>query len=103
MGIVEFAWSHSVISDKFYERVKNVCDFRLSPTTNECSHVMNLLFKIYHEIEIYNVYAPRCNTDGSAFLSSFNSSVEKEAKVSELFIQQLEDMKVGPEVTECKL
>ena len=86
MGIVEFAWSHSVISDKFYERVKNVCDFRLSPTSNECSHVMNLLFKIYHEIDIYNVYAPRCNTDGSAFLSSFNSSVEKEGKVSELFI-----------------
>ncbi|RLM93374.1 serine carboxypeptidase-like 33 isoform X1 [Panicum miliaceum] len=80
-GIVEFAWSHSVISDKFYERVKNVCDFRLSPTNNECSHVMNLLFKIYHEIDIYNVYAPRCDTDGSAFSSSFNSSVEKEAKL----------------------
>ncbi|TKW14267.1 hypothetical protein SEVIR_5G157200v4 [Setaria viridis] len=79
-GIVEFAWSHSIISDQFYKRVKNVCDFRLSPTTNECSHVMDLLFKMYHEIDMYNVYAPKCNTDGSAVSSSFDNTVEKEAK-----------------------
>lgn len=87
-GMVEFAWSHSVISDQFYERVRNVCDFKLSPTTKECSHVMDLLFNTYDEIDIYNVYAPKCNTDGSALSSSsssFDSTVGKEAKVSEVF------------------
>ncbi|XP_066316318.1 serine carboxypeptidase-like 26 [Miscanthus floridulus] len=83
-GIVEFAWSHSVISDQFYERVKNVCDFKLSPTSTECGHVMDLLYHTYNEIDIYNVYAPKCNTDGSALSSSSSSSdssaVEKEAK-----------------------
>ncbi|CAD6231490.1 unnamed protein product [Miscanthus lutarioriparius] len=83
-GIVEFAWSHSVISDQFYERVKNVCDFKLSPTSTECGHVMGLLYHTYNEIDIYNVYAPKCNTDGSALSSSSSSSdssaVEKEAK-----------------------
>nr|CAB3473067.1 unnamed protein product [Digitaria exilis] len=76
-GIVEFAWSHSVISDQFYQRVKNVFNFRLSPTTNECRHVMNLLFKMYREIDIYNVYAPKCDTDGSASSSSSDNSLEK--------------------------
>ncbi|WVZ71271.1 hypothetical protein U9M48_019877 [Paspalum notatum var. saurae] len=79
-GIVEFAWSHSVISDQFYEQVKNVCDFRISPTTKECSHVMNLLYNIYDEIDIYNVYAPKCNTDRSAVSFSFDSTVEKKTK-----------------------
>ncbi|CAO2173786.1 unnamed protein product [Urochloa humidicola] len=76
-GIVEFAWSHSIISDQFYEQVKNVCDFRISPIANECSHIMNLLYKMYHEIDIYNVYAPKCPTDGSAFSSSSSYSTVK--------------------------
>lgn len=86
--MVEFAWSHSVISDQFYERVKNVCNFKLSPTSTECGHVMALLYRTYNEIDIYNVYAPKCNTDGSALSSSSSdsSAVEKEAKVNEVFI-----------------
>jgi len=51
---------------------------------------MDLLYHTYNEIDIYNVYAPKCNTDGSALSSSSSSSdssaVEKEAKVSEVFI-----------------
>ncbi|KAL5654323.1 hypothetical protein ACJX0J_033642, partial [Zea mays] len=76
-GMVEFAWSHTVISDQLYERVKTACDFRLSPTSTECGHVMDLLYHTYDEIDIYNVYAPKCNTDdGSAPLPSSSSSAD---------------------------
>jgi serine carboxypeptidase-like clade II len=75
--MVEFAWSHTVISDQLYERVKTACDFRLSPTSTECGHVMDLLYHTYDEIDIYNVYAPKCNTDdGSAPLPSSSSSAD---------------------------
>ncbi|KAL6626237.1 hypothetical protein ACP70R_029963 [Stipagrostis hirtigluma subsp. patula] len=78
-GIVEFAWSHSVISDQFYERIRNVCNFKLSPTTKECSHTMNLMFNLYDEIDIFNVYAPKCNTDESALSSSSGRIAKKKA------------------------
>nr|CAB3477103.1 unnamed protein product [Digitaria exilis] len=32
---------------------------------------------MYREIDIYNVYAPKCDTDGSASSSSSDNSVEK--------------------------
>ncbi|XP_062209921.1 serine carboxypeptidase-like 26 isoform X2 [Phragmites australis] len=79
-GLVEFAWSHSVISDQLYERVKNVCDFRIHTRTEECAHAMNLVYTQYDKIDIFNVYAPKCNTDESALSSTSDSTVEMNAK-----------------------
>ena len=85
-GLVEFAWSHSVISDQLYQHVKNVCNFRTIFFTGECTHAMNLVYTQYDKIDIYNVYAPKCNTDESALLSSSSdSTIEKTAKVISLF------------------
>ncbi|KAL6850311.1 hypothetical protein ACP4OV_020938 [Aristida adscensionis] len=84
-GTVDFAWSHSVISDQFYEHLKNICDFRLFPTTNKCSHTMNLMFKMYNEIDIYNLYAPKCNTDESSFSSSSTSERTEEKGVTKKY------------------
>ncbi|KAK3160852.1 hypothetical protein QOZ80_1BG0065870 [Eleusine coracana subsp. coracana] len=81
-ALVEFAWSHSVISDQIYEHVKNVCDFRLPYFTNECTDAMDLVYTQYDTIDIFNVYAPKCNapTDECALSLSSVSSVETNAK-----------------------
>ncbi|KQK04225.1 serine carboxypeptidase-like 26 isoform X2 [Brachypodium distachyon] len=79
-GLVEFAWSHSVISDLLYERVNSICDFRLSSWTKECKHVMASVYTQYDKIDIYNVYAPKCNTEESAQLSTSNSTPDLNAK-----------------------
>ncbi|RLM91417.1 serine carboxypeptidase-like 33 isoform X1 [Panicum miliaceum] len=79
-GLVEFAWSHSVISDQLYQHVKNVCNFRTIFFTGECAHAMNLVYTQYDKIDIYNVYAPKCNTDESALSSSSDSTIEKTVK-----------------------
>jgi serine carboxypeptidase-like clade II len=84
-GLVEFAWSHSVISDQLYQHVKNVCNFRTIFFTGECAHAMNLVYTQYDKIDIYNVYAPKCNTDESALSSSSDSTIEKTVKVISLF------------------
>ncbi|CAO2202951.1 unnamed protein product [Urochloa humidicola] len=68
-GLVEFAWSHSVISDQLYKHVTNVCNFRTISFTGECSNAMKLVYTQYDKIDIYNVYAPKCNNYESAVSS----------------------------------
>nr|TKW14265.1 hypothetical protein SEVIR_5G157100v2 [Setaria viridis] len=65
-GLAEYAWSHSVVSDEVYERIKKVCDFRISNWTDDCDKAMTTVFSQYHEIDIYNIYAPRCNLPQSS-------------------------------------
>ncbi|CAK9145705.1 unnamed protein product [Ilex paraguariensis] len=79
-GILEYAWSHSVISDQEYDKAKEVCDFKLSDWSNECNNAMNVVFDKYEEIDIYNIYASKCllkdsssladGTDGGSHISS---------------------------------
>nr|XP_048322293.1 serine carboxypeptidase-like 33 [Ziziphus jujuba var. spinosa] len=59
-GLLEYAWSHAVISDQLYEKAKQVCDFKLSIWSEECNKAMSQVFEEYREIDIYNIYAPRC-------------------------------------------
>ncbi|KMT16330.1 hypothetical protein BVRB_3g054780 [Beta vulgaris subsp. vulgaris] len=59
-GLLEYAWSHSVISDEQYNKTKEVCDFKTSNWSNECVTSMNLVYGKYREIDIYNIYAPIC-------------------------------------------
>ena len=42
---------------------------------------MGLVYTQYDKIDIYNVYAPKCNTAESALSSSSKNTVEKTAKV----------------------
>ncbi|KAG9131470.1 hypothetical protein Leryth_015306 [Lithospermum erythrorhizon] len=59
-GILEYAWSHSVISDEEYERAKQVCNFRSFNWSRECNEAMIALSDKYQDIDIYNIYAPKC-------------------------------------------
>ncbi|PIA28053.1 hypothetical protein AQUCO_07300021v1 [Aquilegia coerulea] len=68
-GILDYAWSHAIISDQVYEKAKQVCDFKLINWADECNTAMEVVFQQYQEIDIYNVYAPTCllhNTSSSA-------------------------------------
>ncbi|KAG1365326.1 serine carboxypeptidase-like 26 [Cocos nucifera] len=78
-GLVEYAWSHAVVSDRAYELVNRVCDFKLFNWTNECNNAMNMLFDQYKVIDIYNIYAPKCNLDQAS-----SSTYETNAKRSSL-------------------
>jgi serine carboxypeptidase-like clade II len=64
--LTEYAWSHAVVSDEVYERIKKVCNFKVSNWTDDCDKAMSIVFGQYREIDIYNIYAPRCNLPQSA-------------------------------------
>ena len=61
-GLVEYAWSHAVISDQMYEHINQVCNFKLSNWTGDCIVAMSSVYQEYNKIDIYNIYAPKCNT-----------------------------------------
>lgn len=59
-GVVEYAWSHSVISDQLFNNVTNACNFRMAQWGEKCNELMRQVFLQYDEIDIYNIYAPKC-------------------------------------------
>lgn len=84
-GLLEYAWSHAVISDQEYEDAKNVCDFKKFDWSEECNKAMNGVFRDYKEIDIYNIYAPSCrlnNTSSSTALDSNNRGSNSDPEVN---------------------
>lgn len=59
-GLAEYAWSHAVVPDEVYERIKKKCNFKNSNWTDDCNAEMSFIFSQYREIDIYNIYAPKC-------------------------------------------
>ncbi|XP_057959081.1 serine carboxypeptidase-like 33 [Malania oleifera] len=78
-GLLEYAWSHSVISDEDYNKTKQVCDFKTFVWSRECNDAMNVVFEKYDEIDIYNIYAPKCflNSASSVGHANFRFSMDK--------------------------
>ncbi|GLT33513.1 hypothetical protein SLA2020_080950 [Shorea laevis] len=61
-GIVDYGWSHAVISDETYRIISENCDFNSSDTWSNphCKQAVDELFKQYKEIDIYSLYTPVC-------------------------------------------
>lgn len=60
--MVDYAWSHAVISDETYKTIKASCDFNSSdPWSNkDCSQGVDEVLKQYNEIDIYSLYTSTC-------------------------------------------
>ncbi|URE16666.1 hypothetical protein MUK42_31060, partial [Musa troglodytarum] len=58
-GLVDYAWSHAVISDDLYHHIKQTCNFGL-PEDDSCDLLLDMLFGNYSVIDIYDIYAPVC-------------------------------------------
>lgn len=73
-GLLEYAWSHAVISDQQYDKAKQVCDFKQFQWSNECNQAMNEVFQDYSEIDIYNIYAPACRLNSTSSVAPNHSN-----------------------------
>ncbi|OMO53453.1 Peptidase S10, serine carboxypeptidase [Corchorus capsularis] len=74
-GIVDYAWSHSVIPDQLYHEIKQVCDFKPLIWSDHCNDLVDQLFGNYSDIDIYDIYAPKCvsnRTSSSSSVSKVN-------------------------------
>lgn len=73
MGMVEFAWSHAIISDQLHANIIKQCNFSLdieNLTLSCLNHYRDFLVS-YSKIDIYNIYAPICLFTPSSLDSVF--------------------------------
>ncbi|ERN03395.1 hypothetical protein AMTR_s00003p00256450 [Amborella trichopoda] len=66
-GLVDYAWSHAVVSDETHQIIKDNCDFHSNDTwSNErCNGGVDEVLKQYGEIDIYSLYTSRCIPNAS--------------------------------------
>lgn len=67
-GLVDYAWSHAVISDETHKTIIDNCDFNSNNTwSNEaCTKAVNEVFEQYKEIDIYSLYTSVCLGDSAS-------------------------------------
>uniref|UniRef100_A0A803MNB9 Carboxypeptidase n=1 Tax=Chenopodium quinoa TaxID=63459 RepID=A0A803MNB9_CHEQI len=75
-GLLEYAWSHTVISDDMYNKTKEVCDFKTLYWPKECVTAMNLVYGKYKEIDFYNIYAPICLSNSTSSEAYYTNKEE---------------------------
>ncbi|XP_021847427.1 serine carboxypeptidase-like 31 isoform X2 [Spinacia oleracea] len=61
-GLVDYAWSHAVVSDETHKIIRDSCDFNSDNTWNnpDCSQAVDEVLKQYKEIDIYSLYTAVC-------------------------------------------
>nr|XP_016500711.1 PREDICTED: serine carboxypeptidase-like 31 isoform X3 [Nicotiana tabacum] len=64
-GLVDYAWSHGVISDETHKTISDSCDFNSDDTWSNqtCSQAVDEVLKQYKEIDIYSLYTSVCIRD----------------------------------------
>ncbi|CAH9133738.1 unnamed protein product [Cuscuta epithymum] len=95
-GIVDYAWSHAIISDETYKIVKDNCDFNSSDLWNNktCADALHEMYKQYNAIDIYSLYTPKC-------LNSENSSSQVTFTISPLSPKKVPTRRYGSRFYPC--
>lgn len=63
-GLVDYAWSHAVISDETHKVIKKSCDFN-GTWSNDCSQAVDEVLHQYKQIDIYSLYTSLCTNSSS--------------------------------------
>ncbi|CAN8298713.1 unnamed protein product [Cochlearia groenlandica] len=76
-GLVDYAWSHAIISDELHSNIHVSCKFeeQTSNKTVQCINNIRDFMESYNDIDIYSIYTPVC-------LSSTTSSRKPKLIVS---------------------
>ncbi|XP_057456677.1 serine carboxypeptidase-like 35 [Lotus japonicus] len=69
-GMIDYAWSHAIISDKVYHGIERNCDFKKENLTKACDLYMRGFFGAYKAIDIFSIYSPICLDDSKGRVST---------------------------------
>ncbi|KAL3522228.1 hypothetical protein ACH5RR_015062 [Cinchona calisaya] len=75
-GLIDYAWSHAIVSDETHKTIKESCDFYSNDTwsNEDCRQGVEEVFKQYNEIDIYSLYTSVCI--GNSTINSEDKSVK---------------------------
>ncbi|XP_021596893.1 serine carboxypeptidase-like 31 [Manihot esculenta] len=67
-GMVDYAWSHAVISDETHQIIRKSCNFNSNDTwsNDDCNRAVDELFRQYNEIDIFSLYTSICIGDAAS-------------------------------------
>ncbi|XP_024923558.3 serine carboxypeptidase-like 35 [Ziziphus jujuba] len=61
-GMIDYAWSHAIISDQLYNNIMKECRFSGENQTAHCEKHIRGFLQAYSDIDIYSIYSPVCLT-----------------------------------------
>nr|GMD91448.1 putative serine carboxypeptidase-like 23 [Ipomoea batatas] len=79
-GMMEYYWSHGLISDDLYNDILSTCDFSSpdSPSDKCQDLVDNQTAREMGNVYLYDIYAPLCHSDSPSFhISGFDPCTEE--------------------------
>ncbi|XAR59136.1 Carboxypeptidase D [Bertholletia excelsa] len=67
-GLVDYAWSHAVVSDETHKTIRESCDFNSNDTwsNQKCCQAVDEVLRQYKEIDIYSLYTSVCISNSTA-------------------------------------
>ena len=69
IGMIDYAWSHAIISDQLHHGIIKECDFTKENQTRDCKFKFRGFLEAFSDIDIYSIYSPICLTDYHRSLS----------------------------------
>ncbi|KAG6482437.1 hypothetical protein ZIOFF_059068 [Zingiber officinale] len=65
-GAFDYFWTHALIADETIHAIHKFCNFSpdAPPTAPECDRVVDEANLAVYELDVYNIYAPRCFSSG---------------------------------------
>ncbi|CAA0812146.1 Serine carboxypeptidase-like 40 [Striga hermonthica] len=61
LGMFEYWQTHALISNETLNQILKYCDFSPNATTSDkCNKILDRVYHIINEIDVYNIYAPLC-------------------------------------------
>ncbi|CAI0416320.1 unnamed protein product [Linum tenue] len=72
-GMIDYAWSHAMLSDKDYQSILSSCDFTRSDSnqTEQCQNGMANYYRLYSMIDMYGINSPTCHLPTNSSHSFF--------------------------------
>lgn len=63
-GMYDFFWTHALISDATADAIGRYCNFSAAASTSsdKCDDAMSEADEALDDIDIYNIYAPNCQS-----------------------------------------
>ncbi|XP_072054538.1 serine carboxypeptidase 1-like isoform X4 [Arachis hypogaea] len=65
-GMYDYYWSHALSSDESHSGIEKNCDYVSGNFSNECIKYMNMADVEVGDIDIYNIYAPPCDSSSAS-------------------------------------
>jgi serine carboxypeptidase-like clade 2 len=65
-GMIDYAWDHTVISDRSYDEIKSKCNFSDEHPSIGCDLALNDYYQVYGIINMHSLYTPKCVNQGNS-------------------------------------